>query len=203
MLNLRVVGLLIGSMFLAGCVSWASYPAAPGETAIKDPNNPAMEQIMMAGLQWTVSKNPPVDAKGNHVGKGRIALNLPVGIKPKVYRRIAEETGGGAEPITEANKDLPIYHVSSVRIRGDEAQINIIWPAASLGPSPQGGPVYQEVKLGLAGGLSTWHVVSFREWGPGGAEPPELNFYKPEPEYVAPAPKAEPSGSAKPLPGGP
>jgi hypothetical protein len=176
---------------LGGCVSWASYPAEPGEVAVKNPNSPAVEELMMAALKWTVNKFPPNDAAGAHTGGGRIALNLPVGVKPKVYRRIAEAAGGGAEPLTPENKNLPIYHVKEFRIRGDEAQVNIVFPAASLGASPTGGPVYQELKIGLTGGLSLWRVISFREWGPG-AQPPDLNFYVPEPEPAKPA-----------LPGGP
>lgn len=185
---------------LSGCVNWASYPAAPGEVAIKDPNTPSMEDIMMAGLNWTVRKYPPVSASGEHTGKGRLAINLPPGVRPKVYRRVAEAAGGGAEPITEANKNLPIYHVKSIRVRGDEGQINIIWPATTLGESPQGGPIWQEVKLGLEGGLKPWRVVSFREWGPGGAEPPPLNFYIREEDMVPPS--KTPDKPAK-LPGGP
>lgn len=181
--------MMVAALSGGGCVSWASYPAAPGETAIKDPNTPAIEEIMMAGLKWTVSKYPPVNASGQHTGGGRLAINLPPGVKPKVYRRVAEAAGGGAEPITESNKDLPTYHVKSVRIRGDEGQINVIWPASTLGAAPGGGPVYQEVKLGIAGGLGPWRVVSFREWGPGGAEPPPPNFYVQEPDYVPPPPK--------------
>jgi hypothetical protein len=185
---------------LSGCVNWASYPANPGEVAIKDPNTPSMEEIMMAGLSWTVRKYPPVSATGEHTGQGRLAINLPPGVKPKVYRRVAEAAGGGAEPITEANKDLPVYHVKSVRVRGDEGQINIIWPATTLGQSPQGGPIWQEVKLGLHGGLSAWHVTSFREWGPGGSEPPPLNFYVKEEDLPPPGKSTE---KPKKLPGGP
>lgn len=196
MTMLRFAGLLACVVMLlagGGCVSWASYPAAPGEVAIKDPNNPAVEELMMTGMRWVVSKHPPMDASGKHVGEGRLALNLPVGIKPKVYRRVAEAAGGGAEPLSEMNKSLPIYHIREIRIRGDEAQLIAVIPAATLGESPAGGPVYQEIKIGFTGGLGPWRVVSFREWGPGGAEAPAPNYYVPEPG----------PGTATPLPSGP
>lgn len=197
-----VAAMVVAGAALSGCVSWASYPASPGETALKDPNTPAVEEIMMAGLRWTVSKYPPVSATGEHVGGGRLALNLPFGVKPRVYRRVAEAAGGGAEPITSENRELPLYHVKSVRVRGDEAQINIVWPATTLGMGPDGKPVYQEVKLGLAGGLGPWRVVSFREWGPG-AEPPDVNLYSPEPGYEPPPPKGEKKTDKPKLPPGP
>jgi hypothetical protein len=176
---------------LSGCVSWASYPASPGETAIKDPNQPAVEETMMAGLKWAVIKHPPVDAKGERVAGGRAAVNLPPGVKPKVYRRVAEAAGSGVEPLTEANKDLPTYHVKAVRLRGDEGQIIILCPATTLGEAPGGGPIYQEVRLGIAGGLGPWRVTSFREWGPGPSEVPVPNYYAPEEGYVPPAPKKD------------
>lgn len=182
-------GLVLLAGAVSGCVSWASYPAAPGETAVKSPNAPAIEELMMTGMKWAVTKHPAVDSNGQHIGGGRVAINLPPGVKPKVYRRVAEAAGGGAEPITEANKNLPTYHVKSLRIRGDEAQIIIVCPAATLGAAPGGGPVYQEIKLGIAGGLGPWRVVNFREWGPGMAELPPINYYVQEPDYVPDAPK--------------
>ncbi len=181
-------GLLLIAGSLSGCISWASYPAAPGETAVQDPNAPVIEEIMMAGMKWAVAKHPPIDANGRHVGNGRVAINLPPGVKPKVYRRVAEAAGGGAEPVSEANKNLPTFHVQSLRVRGDEASINIICPVTSLGAAPGGGAVYQEVKIGISGGLHFWRVENFREWAPGAVAPP-LNLYVQEPDYVPEPPK--------------
>lgn len=191
----KYAGLLMILGLLSGCVSWASYPAAPGEIAVKDPNAPVIEELMMSGMRWVVAKYPPTDASGQHIGGGRIAFNLPVGVRPQVYRRVCETAGGGAEPLTESNTNLPIYHIKELRIRGDAAQMNVVFPASTLGASPQGGPVYQEVKIGFEGGLRLWKVNSFREWGPG-AEPPPPNFYVPEPGHTPPLEK-------KPLPAGP
>lgn len=193
--TIKVAALGMALVALAGCVNWASYPAAPGEVALKDPNRPMLEELMMTGMKWVVTKYPPVDASGKHVGNGRIAFNLPVGVRPQVYRRVCEAAGGGAEPLTEANNTLPTYHIREFRIRGDQAQMNVVIPASSLGASPQGGPIYQEIKLGFDGGLQPWKVTSFREWGPG-AEAPAPNYYVPEPDYKAPA-------ENKPLPAGP
>lgn len=195
MKHIACTAILLLTGFLSGCISWASYPAAPGEIAVKDPNQPVIEELMMSGMRWVVQKYPPVDASGTHAGGGRIAFNLPFGVRPNVYRRVCEAAGGGAEPLTPDNASLPIYHVRELRIRGDQAQMNVVFPASTLGASPKGGPVYQEVKIGFQGGLRNWRVSSFREWGPG-AEPPEPNFYVPEPGF-------NPNAERRTLPPGP
>lgn len=167
---------------LAGCVSYASYPPVPRNTAINDPNSPAMEEVMMAGLRWVASRYPagPVSPTGEQPERpADIAVNLPPGVKPNVYRRVAAAVPGG-QPLIPENANLPTYHVASIRVRGDEANIWIFRPALDLGPSPTGGPVYQEVKLWLRGGLQPWHVVSSLEQTPGTGEMPALTYYTEE-----------------------
>jgi hypothetical protein len=171
---------------LAGCVSYASYPAVPRNTAINDPNTPAMEEVMIVGLREVIAKYPPRGGSGASPQdeQAQLALNLPRGLKPRVHERIARAVGFGAAPLTPETNHLPIYHVSYLRIRGDQAQINIIRPVTDLGRTPSGMPVMQEIKLQLSGGLRPWHVVTRREWEPGEVTLPELSYYQPEPEAV-------------------
>jgi hypothetical protein len=191
------VGLALGGLALVGgCVSYASYPAVPRNTAINDPNSPAMEEVMVAGLRYAVEKYPPggrgegenaggeggAEAGGGGGEAGaRLALNLPEGLKPTVYERIARRVGSGAAPLTGETSHLPIYHVSYLRVRGDQAQINIVRPVVEMGLTPEGTPVMQEVKLQLRGGLQPWHVITSREWDPGVVDLPPLNYHTPIP----------------------
>ena len=168
--------LVLGAM--AGCVSYANYPAVPKNLAVNNPNNPAMEDVAMASIGWVVSKYPP-GPEGTP-----FAVNAPMGVKPSVYRRIASAAGPGAEPLTTQNTGLPVYHIGGIRVRGDQANVWIYRPVISLGRMPQGSPVYQEVKLWLQGGLSPWHVVNAIDRTPGATEVPDPNFYEPEPEPV-------------------
>jgi hypothetical protein len=167
---LAAAGLSVAT--ISGCVSYASYPPAPKNTAINDPNTPAMEELMEAGLKWVVNRYPP-GAEGT-----AFAVNIPKGVKPVVYRHVAAAAGG--QPLTAENSAGPVYHVTSIRVRGDQGNVWIARPVVSLGSTPQGKPVYQEVKLWFQGGLSPWHVVNALDGTPGGIEAPELNFYEPE-----------------------
>lgn len=183
--RLAAVAGTLGALCAAGCVSYASYPPVPKNTAINDPNAPAMEEVMMVGLRWVAAKYPPggqpAVVNGEIQPAPPVAVNLPKGVKPKVYERVAKAMGPSAKPLDAETSHWPIYHVDSLRIRGDQANIWIFRPAPELGMTPAGTPVYQEVKLWLRGGLQPWHVISVIERTPGESEIPEPNFYEPEP----------------------
>lgn len=184
---------LTATLALAGCVSYASYPPVPKNIAINDPNTPAMEDVMVAGIQWVTMKYP-AGPEGTP-----FAVNLPPGTKPAVYRHVTAAAGKDAQPLTADTATLPTYHVVSLRVRGDQANIWIDRPVTAFGNTPTGSAVYQEVKLWLQGGLSPWHVVNVLERTPGAAEIPEPNFYQPEPTG-APRPSPERDPVYKPAP---
>lgn len=222
---------------LAGCVSQANWPPVPGDIALNDPNSPATEEVMMAGLRWAINRFPPegqtteftppprnprpsIFARGQDQPLDippRAAINLPTGVRPIVYRRVANVAGGldpsgrrfaggqgGIVPVTPDTASLPIYHVGWVRIRGDEAYMTVFRPVASLGDSPTGAPIYQEIRLGLRGGLRPWTVDSVRPWDVGSRPAPELNFFVEEQPTTLPAqnepaqPMSEPHTPATP-----
>jgi hypothetical protein len=180
-------GLALGALAAAGgCVSYASYPAVARDTALNDPNTPALEEVMVSGLKYVVEKYPPPADAGEVAGETRqgaesggatLALNLPQGLTPTAYERVARHVGHGAAPLTADTSHLPIYHVSYMRVRGDQAQINIVRPVLELGLTPSGTPVMQEIKLQLRGGLQPWHVISSREWDPGLVDLPPLSYH--------------------------
>jgi hypothetical protein len=179
---MSAAGVMVMACGLVGCVSYANYPPVAKDTAVHNVNAPAMEEVMMAGLRWVAQKYPP--SPSSLTGQpspmaNDVAVNLPGGVKPKVYRRVAAAVPGG-QPLTEENQHLPTYHLSSIRIRGDQANVWILRPVTGLGASPRGGPVYQEIKLWLRGGLAPWHVVSSLEMSPGAVDAPALAFYEPE-----------------------
>jgi hypothetical protein len=163
--------------------------------AVNDPNSPATEDVIAAGLRWAVNKYPPdgdtsLDAPRTTTSTSgaRAAVNVPSGIKPTAYQRIATEAGGtrgGVVPLTPQTQNLPIYHVGWVRIRGDEAYMTIFRPVTSIGGESTSGAVYQEIRLGLRGGLQPWTVTSVRPWEVGTKPAPESNYYVPEPAPAA------------------
>lgn len=193
----RLVGGLVAAVFtlgaVSGCVSWASYPAQPGEAAVKNPNDPAIVDVMTVAMEWVVRKYPPGP---EDAATPRLAINLPPGMIPRVYESVARRVGHGAVPLSRAHPDLPVYHVSQLRIRGDEAAVDILRPATELGMGPDGQPVYQEIRVNLRGGVRPWEVTSHREWTPGSvSRMPEMNYLDQAPPA---APAAPPAGAVDP-----
>lgn len=182
--NAAILALVGGATLLGttGCVNYASYPAAPGSIAIRNPNTPAVEEVMMAGLRWTANRYPPaaLPSELDEQSGPRMVINLPPGVRGLVYERVANVIPG-AEPLSPENSHLPIYHVASIRIRGDQAQLDVFRPVQSVGLKPTGETVYQEIRIDLKGGLQPWRVVNWREWTPGSGETPALNYFTPEP----------------------
>lgn len=171
---------------LGGCVSLASYPAAPGETAVKNPNDPRMIDVMVLALDWVIRRYPP-----ETTGDARLAINLPVGVRERIYERAAIRVGLGAVPLSTQTQNLPTYHVARLRIRGDEAAVDILRPVTEVGEAPGGGAVYQEIRVNMRGGVRPWHVVSHREWTPGTiSRMPDLHFIDAPPSAAAAAPDA-------------
>jgi hypothetical protein len=188
---------------LNGCVSYANWPPVPDNVAVNDPNSPATAEVMTAGLRWAINKYPPEGESATYEPPAprkagdppitpRAAVNIPVGIKSGVYQRIAQDVGPGVVPLTPDSQKLPTYHIGWVRIRGDEAYVTVFRPVLAIGGTSTTSPLYQEIRLGLRGGLQPWTVNSIRPWEVGSKGPPEANYYVPEP--AAPAPKPSPFG---------
>jgi len=212
--RILLAGLVLAT--LSGCVSYANWPPVPDNVAINNPNDPATEEVMMAGLSWAVNKYPPEGdkapltppaprKKGDPEPAPRAAVNVPSGVTANVYRRIAEAAGGargGVIPLTPTTQNLPTYHIGWVRIRGDEAYMTVFRPVIAIGGTSTTGAVYQEIRLGLRGGLQPWRVIDIRPWEVGARPAPQANFYIPEPEAAprrSPA-SIEPESTYKPGP---
>lgn len=145
-----------------------------GSSLVSDPNNPPMPAILIEALKYMERQYPPASADG------RFAINLPAGLLNRNYEFVARHVSAKATPLTpEAETSLPIYHIERVRIRGTDAQVEVVFPAPNLDASPEGGPVHQGVRLRMERAVSGWKVTSRREWSPGVAQPPPLNYWDP------------------------
>lgn len=160
---------LVSAAVFGGCVGYDTWPPVQGSIARENPNIPTMEGVMMAGLRWMIENYPPVGHEG------QVAVNVPQGVKPLVYQRIARDAGPRAEPYSEFTKELPIYHVKAIRVRGSKAELDVLRPVWEMGRAPDGSQVSQGFTLYLEGGLEPWRVMRFREWMIGVMDPPALN----------------------------
>lgn len=168
---------------LGGCVGWSSYPAEPGQRVGADPNDMHMTDVMVAGMNWVVRKYPVIDESAEPSPDGTVnrvpfTVNLPPELKPLIHKRTVSRING-AVPLTPATQELPTYHIASVRVRGDAAQVNILRPVTTMAAAPNGEKVYQEIRVELRGGLKEWTVIGHREWTPTPASP-TLAFFDEE-----------------------
>ncbi len=173
-----VISVVFGAALagLGGCVGWASYPPEAGQNPrLSDPNELHMTDVMVVGFNEVIRKFPPGTEPGKPMPAKSLAVNLPPDLKPLIHRRTVGRIQG-AVPLTPATEKLPTYHLVSMRVRGDEAQVNILRPVAEVEPSPSGENVYQEIRVSLRGGVKYWKVVGMREWTPVPASP-ELHYF--------------------------
>jgi aspartate carbamoyltransferase catalytic subunit len=159
---------------LGGCAGWQSWPPREDEPARLSPNSAVALDVMEASLRWAIDRRPPKDHQGP------VALNLPVGLTEGAYRGVARDVGRGSVPLSTRTQDLPIYHISSFRVRMSEAQVELLrpaLPAEAYTEELRTDPLaYEGYILTLKGGLGGWRVELFRERSPGVIPVPELNF---------------------------
>lgn len=185
------LGLVIalGSV-IGGCVGFATYPPIQGSLAVRDPNSPAMEEVMRAALAWTVTNFPP-EYGSKAPSDGPYAINLPEGVRRRVYLSAAKELGDRARPMTPESESLPTYHIKRIRISENRAEVDVLRPVAEIGESPLGEHMHQQITVYLEGGWSPWHVVRHRAWAIGAFTPPPP-YYMPIDDRTPPLPEPSP-----------
>lgn len=191
---------LIALSTLSACVGHNVYPAQPGDTGFTNVNSEPFPPILTAALQWTVTRYPPNAmtefTAAAPAGPENIpfTVNLPAGMNGLIARRIVKNIGYNAQPLTPATSTLPIYHVSSVWVQGDDAKVDIVRPVLGQ-PGPGGKPATQGISLRIRGGLKPWHVTSHRVWSFNALAAPALNFV---PDVDGPSDDVSPSSPTSP-----
>jgi hypothetical protein len=161
-LRLTVVAgsLLALSAVLSGCHT--NYPAVGGTSRLVTSNNPndvGPERCVVGALRWVLAKYPPRAVAGGPMPE--IAINLPPGTRKSYYERIATMVGPSVRPLTPEiweSKRMPVYHVSRVWVREQQAKVDVLRPMFELGPAPDGRPIYQLIEVHLRGPFQ-WDVV--------------------------------------------
>jgi hypothetical protein len=154
-----VIALLVTMVGVGGCTPWATYPPTDGAVSF---NNPAIEPIPT--LMTEAIRHATDEAEAT----GTIYFNLPEGTPESVWRKVSERLGD-AKALSDPQG--PAYHITAVRIRTVEAEVDVIRSGPDIVPQLRTVEFKQQI-----GG---WKVVSSREWRIR-VEAPEPN-YPPEP----------------------
>jgi len=170
-----VAGLAISAGVLSGCSGFGDYnPGSPAQSLdnLPDPNQPNMQRVMTASLQYVISRY-----RQGGSAEQAIAINLPPGMRQSNYITVANQVGKNVQPVTEAiinTNSMPIYHVGAIQLRGNNADVDVYRPLTELGPDPKTGkPVYQVIRVKLEGGLQPWRALIGRSYSPGAFAAPQ------------------------------
>lgn len=148
----RCLLLAIALAIPASCVGVSTNPSIYDDPNARPVASSAIVEITAAAVRHVVSRYP-VNAP--------YALNLPASIPDHQAALIIKRLSNTqANLLTEATASLPIYHVETVRVLGDEAIVQVHRPV-SVG-SPEGGAVTQAIEVKCRGGVQPWRVVATR-----------------------------------------
>jgi hypothetical protein len=159
------------ALTIGGCAPMATYPPVEygGET-LTDPAFEPFPALMALAIRH---------AHSEHAGPDEIFINLPGGASHKAYERVIYQLGEG-EPMTEA--DQVGYHVTEVRTRGFEGEVDLIYPTDD--------GTYEFATFSFKSKLVGGHYVAdTRTW--------RIRIELPAPNYVRPAesPDSAPEGA--------
>lgn len=163
---------LIGTGLITGCAPWATYPPVEHTSKLVNPTFEPMPTLMAETVRYA----------HDHYGTvSDTTFNLPAGMGYKVYDKVIAKLGFG-RPMQAG--DQVAYHITAVRTRGPEAEVDVIVPRAD--------GVYELVTIRFKEKLGKGPTIaSAREWRVR-AEPPSANYVAPPPSEVA---NAEPVNS--------
>ncbi len=170
--------LLAGALAFPGCVASTAYPPRPGqEYSAGNVSHPAIEEICIEALRWTLKRYPVPEPLATPTEDGGVyAINCPQNMNPRVYARIVEACGPAARPLTPETEHLPTYHVGRIVVRADKAEIDIYRPVMNLGETVE--ILHQPITLFIEGGLKPWRVQRSRPWAIGAFPLPPANYYQ-------------------------
>ena len=115
----RIFGLLlVWIALLCGCTNYVNIPAQPGDVAGHNPNRHVVRVVLSESLQAVLKKHP---------FEGPFAILLPETTSTKTYDFVASKTSKQAVwPGNKTRSDLPILEVKQLRIRGQDASVDIV-----------------------------------------------------------------------------
>jgi hypothetical protein len=111
------LALLASLLVNSGCAPWSTYPPTPDTRGFTNGHLQPIPDIMVEALTY---------AREKHGNGGEMVINLPFVAEPSIYTRIAKRLGGDVRPMTVEGE--PAYTIQQVRSRGDNAQVDLIYP---------------------------------------------------------------------------
>lgn len=99
-----------------GCTVYATHPRLDGSGQLTSAAVYPIPEIMAEAIRYAHDRDGSVS---------NIVINLPSDTPPNVYDDVIDRLGAG-RPMLVGNE--PAYHVESVRVRGFDAEADVIYP---------------------------------------------------------------------------
>jgi len=143
---------------LTGCGGgYVTIPPDPGDVASQNPNSPKVRELMAKSLA-AVLEQAQLETP--------VTLAMPETTTKLTHAAVASKVEGALGPEEKAPADAPTLEVTGVRIRANEAAVDI------LRPRSQGESVKQLVTASAKWDLFTgWNIQRVRVWR--GVESPD------------------------------
>jgi hypothetical protein len=152
----------LGLMTVAGCARYVNIPPRTGDVAMHSPNYSNVREPIVAAAVGLLKERPITQP---------FYIRLPEGTTDETYNLIVPLISDYATaiPKPEEGEDpaaiiehLPILTVHGIRIRGMEAEIDIIMPTDYADPSGRQSLAVVDLEKGVIDGWRVKHVHFFR-----------------------------------------
>lgn len=151
-----IVSLLLAGLCLPGCAAWSTYPAIPGAMQVGHPEFEPLPTIMAEAVRYSNERYLKADEP---------TFNLPEGVTKATYDSVKQRLRGGRAML---DPDEPAVHIKQIRVRGGDAQVDVIFP--------RDDGLYQFVTLHMKQRfLNRFEVRDTRLW--------RIHVKAPEPNY--------------------
>ncbi len=130
---LGLVWLLACVILASGCSTYINIPPQDGDLAQHSPNGATVRLVVSEALHAVVQQYP---------FDGSYAVLLPEDTTAQTYSEVVSRINDGAVwPGNKDRSDLPIIEVKNIRVRGQDARVDIVWPGEAdeehADPQPQ------------------------------------------------------------------
>ncbi len=158
---IRFAALLGLAAALSGCSRWATHPPLEGTRPSGGPTAEPIPSLMADAIRF---------AHNRYGGHDEVIINLPEGTPAAVYEMVTDRLGSGRPMMASSER---AYHVIEVRVRGLDAQVDLL--------SPRKDGYYHFVTISFRQDLLRgYRVASTRLWRIR-EEPPSPHFTSPTP----------------------
>lgn len=163
--------LLVASLHFGGCAAWTTYPPIPGALRVGHPELEPLPTIMAEAIRYSNERYLELEEP---------VFNLPEGVSERAYDSVTRRLRAG-RPMHDPNE--PAMHVREIRVRGTDAQADVIFPRED--------GLYQLVTLYMKQRpVNRYEVQDTRLW--------RIYVQPPQPNY--PAPELQEAGNSEPEP---